>query len=96
MAVVLGGTLTVQSFVHEPQFVMVVMLVSQPSVCLLLLQSAKPDAQVPLQTLAAHVGVGMFWLLHALLHSPQCSGSVDVLVSQPDAVVQSNQPDAQG
>jgi hypothetical protein len=50
--------------------------ISQPSVCLLLLQSEKPAAHVPLQTPAPHVRVDMWLFEHETPHPPQLFGSV--------------------
>jgi len=44
---------------------------SQPSVSLLLLQSANPAAHVPVQTPPVHVGVGMLFPEQTLGQAPQ-------------------------
>jgi hypothetical protein len=60
---------------QPPQFVLLVrMFVSQPSVCLLLLQSLKPALHVPLQTLAAHVTVAIWFGEHTVPQAPQLLG----------------------
>jgi hypothetical protein len=50
-------------------------LISQPSACLLALQSAKPAAQVPLQTPEPHVGTGMWLDEQTIPHELQLLGS---------------------
>ena len=71
-----------QATPQAPQLVRVVSGVSQPSVRRLPLQSPKPVSQVPLQALAAQLGVR--WLVeHAMPHPPQWSGSMVVRTSHP-------------
>ena len=55
---------------------------SQPSVSLLLLQSAQPVAQAPLQLLIAHVAVTWF-MEQVAMQAPQLATSLPVLTSQP-------------
>jgi hypothetical protein len=57
-----------------------VVLISQPSVSLLLLQSAKPATQLPLQALAAQVTVAMLFGEQALVQPPQWLGSLVVSI----------------
>jgi hypothetical protein len=59
--------------------------VSQPSVCLLPLQSWKPVAHAPLQEPEPHVGAGMWLIEHTVPQPPQLFGSVPRLISQPFA-----------
>jgi hypothetical protein len=69
---------------QAPQFVsLVVRFVSQPSVCLLLLQSANPAVHTPLQTPAPQVRVAMLFAEQTAPHAPQLFGSVLRLTSQP-------------
>ncbi len=56
---------------------------SQPSASLLLLQSAKPTLQAPLQTELAHVVNAMLLFEQMLLQPPQLAALLDVAVSQP-------------
>ncbi|MDB6109807.1 MAG: hypothetical protein JWR69_1557, partial [Pedosphaera sp.] len=74
-----------QRMPQPPQLLaLVAMLVSQPSVCLLPLQSAKPEAQAPLQTPLLQVGV--MWLVEQTVPQlPQLAGSELMLTSQPSA-----------
>src|SRR5437762_3128532 len=58
-------------------------LISQPSASLLLLQSAKPVLQAPLHTPAAQVGVEMLLLEHTLAQPPQLLASLLMLTAQP-------------
>ena len=58
-------------------------LTSHPSACLLALQSAKPAAQIPLQTLEPQVGTGMWLDEQTIPHEPQLLASELVLTSQP-------------
>jgi hypothetical protein len=65
-----------QTTLQPPQFATSPwVFVSQPSVCLLALQSANPGAQVPVQTPAVHVGIGTLLFEHAFPHAPQLPGS---------------------
>src|SRR5579883_1685929 len=59
------------------------LLVSQPSVCLLLLQSAKPELQAPVQTPLVQTGVAMLLFEQTSPHPPQSLTFDEVLVSQP-------------
>src|SRR6185437_3767806 len=69
---------------HPPQLAgLVCTLVSQPSDCLLALQSAKPVAQTPLQTALPQVTVAMLSDEHVTLQPPQLLGSLAIAVSQP-------------
>src|SRR5579883_1008055 len=83
---------------QAPQlFASLVILISQPSVCLLLLQSAKPLLQSPLQTPPPHEGV-MLLLEHTVPHAPQSLTVVIRLVSHPSIcllLLQSPQPELQ-
>src|SRR5207302_1358962 len=72
--------------------------VSQPSDCLLPLQSANPAAQVPLQVLLAHVTVAMWLDEQATPQPPQLVVLDAVLVSHPSVcllLLQSAKPAAQ-
>src|SRR5207245_2952164 len=72
--------------------------VSQPSVSLLLLQSAEPGLQAPLQTPAAHVGLATLLVEHAWPQPPQLILSAARAVSQPSVSLlplQSAKPAAQ-
>src|SRR5579871_2991620 len=79
------------------QLLVVPSATSQPSVSLLLLQSAKPGLQVPLQRPAAHVGLAMLLFEHFLPHPPQLLASVSELTSQPSLrfMLQSRKPAVQ-
>jgi hypothetical protein len=69
---------------QPPQlFGSVPVLISHPSVCLLLLQSAKPEVHVPLQLPLPHVRVAMLLFEHTVPQPPQLFASVTVLISQP-------------
>jgi hypothetical protein len=68
---------------QPPQLVTSVVFVSQPSACLLPLQSALFAAHVPLQTPLPHVRVAMLFVEHTVLHDPQLFGSLDGVTSQP-------------
>ena len=69
---------------QEPQLLAsLVVLISQPSVFLLLLQSAKPELHAPLQTLAAHEGEAMFVPEQTDPQLPQLLALFVVLISQP-------------
>ena len=85
---------------QPPQWlVLVLTLTSQPSVCLLLLQSPKPMAQAPLHTPGAEqVRIGTFRVEQATAQPPQFVGSVKRLVSQPSVsllLLQSAKPTLQ-
>jgi hypothetical protein len=72
------------AWLQPPQWATVLAVsTSQPSVCLLPLQSARLVRQVPLQTPEAQVRVAMKLLEHTVPQPPQLSGSPAVLVSQP-------------
>src|SRR5579883_908325 len=58
-------------------------LVSQPLLCLLLSQSAKPALQAPLHAPIAQVGAAMFSFEQTVPQVPQLAGSVFRLTSQP-------------
>jgi hypothetical protein len=60
-----------------------VILTSQPSNCLLLLQSPKPEAHAPLHTPPEHERTGTFVDEQTVAHPPQLLMSVATLVSQP-------------
>jgi hypothetical protein len=64
-------------------FTLLAMFVSHPSVSLLLLQSAKPEAHAPLHTPLAQDGLETLLPLQVWLHPPQWVALVWVLVSQP-------------
>jgi hypothetical protein len=69
---------------HPPQLLgSALRLTSHPLFCLLPSQSWKPVAQVPLQTLELHVGVGMLLGEHVVPHPPQLLGLLVGLTSQP-------------
>ncbi len=69
---------------QPPQLpVLVPVLISQPSVFLLLLQSAKPALQVPLHTPPLQVGEAMPLLEQTAPQPPQLLALVVVLTSQP-------------
>jgi hypothetical protein len=88
-----------QTTPQPPQLlVLLAMLTSQPSVCLLLLQSRKPPAQIPLQTPPLHSGVGTWLVEQTVPHPPQLAGLVATLTSQPSTCLlplQSRKPVAQ-
>jgi hypothetical protein len=72
----------VQAFPHAPQFIVVVVAVSQPSVADVL-QLPNPAAHIPMpQVLAVHVAVITLGRLHCVPHMPQLAG-VARLVSHP-------------
>jgi hypothetical protein len=76
--------LLLQAMVQPPQLVALVkMSCSQPSVCLLTLQSAHPESQAPLQTPPLQVGVVMWLVLQILPHTPQLAVLVATFCSQP-------------
>lgn len=78
------GVTMVHTLPHMPQlFGSVRMLTSQPSICLLLLQSAKPAAQVPLQKPAVQVTVSMWLGEQTVPHAPQFVTLVEVLTHAP-------------
>ena len=73
-----------QEVPHPPQlFGSAPTLISQPSVRLLPLQSAKFGEHVPLQTPAPHVRVAIPLGEHTTLHPPQLFGLVPISISQP-------------
>jgi hypothetical protein len=73
-----------QTSEQPPQlFASVAVLISQPSVSLLLLQSAKPAVQTPLQLPAAQLCVAMWLAEQPLPQVPQLAGSVARFFSQP-------------
>jgi hypothetical protein len=75
--------LLLQATPHPPQLATsVAVLISQPSVCALLLQSAKPDWQLAAQRLAAQEGF-VWLLLHTTPHAPQLVASLWTFVVQP-------------
>lgn len=86
-----------QALPQPPQWATVfVVLTSHPLVSLFVSQSAKPALHVPLQTPPAHVGVGMLFALHELVHPPHEVGLEAVFTSQPLVSLllsQSVQPD---
>jgi hypothetical protein len=91
-------TLLVEQAMPQPPHAVTVTLVSvsQPSVCRLLLQSARPAAQVPLHALAVQVRVAMPLLEQTVEHELQASGSVvrsrhEALVPVPQVL---NEPHA--
>ena len=74
----------VQAVPQAPQFaVLFVMFVSQPSSCLLPLQSAKLAEHVPVHTPAVQVFVDMFVPGQTMLQPPQLVVLVPVFASQP-------------
>jgi hypothetical protein len=76
-----------QTMPQPPQLlVLVATFVSQPSVCLLPLQSAKPAVQAPLHTPEVQVWLTMWLLEQTVPQFPQLFGSVLTLTSQPFAV----------
>jgi hypothetical protein len=80
-AALVGDEQTVLQF---PQWLgSVWVLVSQPSICLLLLQSAKPAAQVPVQLPLLHRGVVIWLEEQTIPHPPQLFTLLLMLVSQP-------------
>jgi hypothetical protein len=87
-----------QAFPPAPQLLFVLRAVSQPSACLLLLQSPKPIAQAPLQRPPPQVGEGMWLLEQTRPHPPQLAGLVATLTSHPSTcllALQSANPVAQ-
>jgi hypothetical protein len=73
-----------QTVPHEPQFeAFVASTISQPSVCLLLLQSAVPALQLPLQAPAAQLGLVMLLFEQTVPHEPQFEAFVASTTSQP-------------
>src|SRR5438477_465789 len=56
---------------------------SQPSDCLLLLQSAKPASHIPVHAPLPHSGVAMWLPLQTVVHTPQWLGSPSREISQP-------------
>src|SRR5512145_569222 len=78
--------LLLQGRSQPPQWVRLpVTSTSQPSRCLSWLQSSRPVAHSPSQTRPVHAGVGMPSALHSMSHPPQCSGSLEMLISQPSS-----------
>ena len=74
--------------VHPPQVVAeVLMSVSQPLVCRLLSQLARPEEQVPLHTLAPQVRETMPVTEQTMPQPPQPSGSVATLRHTPEQLV---------
>jgi hypothetical protein len=75
---------TVQVVLQPPQCAgSLVVLISQPLVCLLLSQLSKPVSQVPTHTLPAHTGVVMWLLEQTVPQAPQWFASVASVTSQP-------------
>ena len=73
-----------QTLPQLPQlFALFVVLTSQPSIFLLLLQSPKPALQAPVHTLAVQVGEAMLLLEQTAPQPPQLFALVAVLISQP-------------
>lgn len=59
------------------------MSTSQPSLCLLPLQSANPAEHVPLHVEDEHAGTGMWFPEQTTPHPPQLATEFDKLVSHP-------------
>lgn len=75
-----------QAVPHAPQFIVVVVAVSQPSVDDVL-QLPNPAAHIPMpQVLAVHVAVVTLGRLHCVPHMPQLAG-VARSISHPSAVL---------
>jgi hypothetical protein len=75
---------TAQAALHAPQFeVSVLVLTSQPSLCRSWLQSANPEAQVPVHTPAAQADPTTWLVEHFVPHPPQFMASLVMLVAQP-------------
>src|SRR5438876_948084 len=73
-----------QTAAQPPQlFLSLVVLTSQPSVCLLPSQSAKPEAHVPLQAPLTHATDDRLFVEQTIPQPPQLLGSLLRLVSQP-------------
>jgi hypothetical protein len=73
-----------QTLPHTPQWVALLMvLISQPSVRLSLLQSAKPALQLPLQLPPTHVAVMLLVEQAIPEQPPHCTTEVLVSTSQP-------------
>jgi hypothetical protein len=73
-----------QTLPHPPQWLAsLVTVVSQPSVCLLLLQSAEPPLHVPLHAPDPHVRVAMWLFEQTIPQALQLSGSVRPSFSHP-------------
>jgi hypothetical protein len=68
---------------QPPQFAVVVVAVSHPSVRRFELQSAKPVAHVPMQLPLEHAEPVTFAPEHAIPHPPQLAVDVVVFTSQP-------------
>src|SRR2546423_670559 len=75
-----------QTLPQPPQFVgSTSTLVSQPSFCLLWLQSSNPVSQAPVQVPRVQVGDVMWLLEQSVPQAPQVMGSLVRLASQPSA-----------
>lgn len=74
-----------QDFPQAPQFVTVVSVASQPSVCLLPLQSYQPAKQAPLQVPAVQLAVT--WLVEQTTPHPPQLETLVVAVSQPSVIL---------
>src|SRR5579883_1169597 len=73
-----------QTLPQPPQLLLsVLVFTSQPLVCLLLSQSAKPGLQAPLHPPEEQVGVMMLLFEQSVPQAPQLFGSVVRLTSQP-------------
>jgi hypothetical protein len=69
---------------QAPQFTTSALVcTSQPSLCLLPLQSANPTEHVPLHVEDEHVGVGMWLDEQTTPHAPQLATEFDRLASHP-------------
>src|SRR5438105_1520220 len=68
---------------QPPQLAIDQTLVSQPSFCLLALQSPQPASHTPVHWLFAHVGALMWLLEQTTPQPPQSAVLAEVLVSQP-------------
>ena len=84
---------------QPPQFAaLVLVLISQPSESLSLLQSPKPALQVPLHRPPPQLMSDMLLLEHMTLQPPQLAGSTPVWISQPSVrllLLQSTYPERQ-
>lgn len=77
---------------QPPQFAASdVVLISQPSISLLLSQSAKPVAQAPLHEPAPQVTAAMLFPEHMMPQPPQFAGSTPVWTSQPSVFLSLSQ-----
>ena len=85
-----------QTMPQPPQLLMsVCVLISQPSVFLLALQSAKPTVQAPLQIPPVQLWLAMWLVEQAEPQPPQLFGSAPVEISQPSvslSALQSEKP----